>query len=84
MLAFTLPQGPELIIILGVLVLLFGARKLPELGGAVGRTITNFRKGMDEAKDELDAAKDGGDDTEAEDVADGEGERQGAEDRDTT
>ena len=30
--------------------MLFGAKKLPELGSSVGKTITNFRKGMSEAE----------------------------------
>lgn len=57
-LGMTLPQGPELILILAVLVLLFGAKKLPELGSSVGRTITNFKKGVSEgqAEDDEEAA----------------------------
>ena len=38
--------------ILLLFVLLFGARKLPELGSSVGKSIKNFKKGMNEAKDE--------------------------------
>ncbi|MGH8907914.1 MAG: Sec-independent protein translocase subunit TatA/TatB [Egibacteraceae bacterium] len=41
--------GPELIWLIIVLVLLFGAKRLPELGGSVGRSIKNFKKGMAEA-----------------------------------
>ncbi len=37
---------PELLIILFILVLIFGASKLPQLGGAVGRTIRNFKSEM--------------------------------------
>ncbi len=44
----------ELIIILAILVLLFGARKLPQLGGAIGESIKNFKKGI---KDETSSAK---------------------------
>ena len=41
----------ELLIISGVVVLLFGASKLPALGGAVGESIKNFKKGIkDEPK----------------------------------
>ena len=53
-LGFTIPQGPELILILGIVVLLFGAKKLPELGGAVGKTITSFKKGVTEGQAEID------------------------------
>ena len=48
--------GPTEIIVLAVLViLLFGAKKLPELGSSVGKTITNFKRGMADAKDEEEA-----------------------------
>lgn len=48
--------GPTEIIVLAVLVIvLFGAKKLPELGSSVGKTITNFRKGMAEAEEEAAA-----------------------------
>jgi sec-independent protein translocase protein TatA len=36
----------ELLIISGVVVLLFGAKKLPQLGGAIGESIKNFKKGV--------------------------------------
>lgn len=40
--------GPaELIIILVIVVLLFGARKLPELARGLGQSAREFRKGMD-------------------------------------
>lgn len=40
-------SGPwEWLIIAGVVVLLFGARKLPQLGGAIGESIKNFKKGV--------------------------------------
>lgn len=48
--AITPPGGPEWIIILAVVVLLFGAKKLPELGSSVGKSITNFKSGMNEAR----------------------------------
>jgi sec-independent protein translocase protein TatA len=37
---------PELLVILGVVVLLFGGKKLPELGGAMGEAIRNFQRGV--------------------------------------
>ncbi|MCX6107036.1 MAG: twin-arginine translocase TatA/TatE family subunit [Proteobacteria bacterium] len=42
------PSFAELIIIFGVIFLLFGAKKLPELGGAIGESIKNFKKGLKE------------------------------------
>jgi sec-independent protein translocase protein TatA len=45
---------PEILIILGVFLLLFGAKKLPELARSLGRSSTEFRKGLKEGgKDEL-------------------------------
>ena len=38
----------EIAIIAGVVVLLFGTSKLPKLGGAVGESIKNFKKGLKE------------------------------------
>lgn len=42
----------EALIILAIIVLMFGGRKLPELGRSMGKAITNFKQGMkDEDKD---------------------------------
>ena len=56
--AFSPPFGSEWVIILLALVLLFGAKKLPELGSSVGKTITNFKRGVSEGKAELEEAED--------------------------
>lgn len=37
---------PELLLIFAVVLLLFGARKLPEVGRGLGRGIQNFREAM--------------------------------------
>lgn len=44
---------PELSIILAIVTLIFGVGRLPELGGALGKTIRNFRKAS-EGKDEIE------------------------------
>jgi sec-independent protein translocase protein TatA len=44
---------PELSIILVIVTMIFGVGRLPELGGAMGKTIRNFRKAS-EGKDEID------------------------------
>ena len=43
----------ELLIILGIVVILFGARRLPELGAGMGKAIRNFKSGLS-GKDEID------------------------------
>jgi sec-independent protein translocase protein TatA len=44
---------PELILILAVFILLFGAQKLPEVGAALGRAIREFKKNMSETEAEI-------------------------------
>lgn len=45
-------QGGEIIIILVVILLLFGARKLPELARSLGSSAREFRKGVEEGRTE--------------------------------
>jgi len=40
----------EILIIAFVVVLLFGANKLPKLGGAIGESIKNFKKGINDGE----------------------------------
>lgn len=48
-------SGPELIIVLVVILLLFGARKLPDLARSLGASAKEFRKGIEEGtKDETE------------------------------
>jgi sec-independent protein translocase protein TatA len=44
---------PEMIIILVIVLVVFGAGKLPEIGGALGKSIRNFKKAAD-GKDEIE------------------------------
>ena len=44
---------PELLVILGLIILIFGARKLPEIGSGLGKAIKNFKAGVS-GKDEID------------------------------
>ena len=48
---------PELIIILVIILIIFGAGKLPEIGSAIGRGIKNFKKATDEPE-EIDVTPD--------------------------
>ena len=41
--------GPEWIVVLVIVVLIFGAKKLPELARSVGKSTSEFKKGMSEA-----------------------------------
>lgn len=45
-LLFSIPKGPELIVIALVVVLLFGGKKIPDLMKGVGQGINQFKKGM--------------------------------------
>jgi len=48
---------PELLLILAVVILLFGAKKLPELAKGLGKSIKEFKKASNETdSDEVDAA----------------------------
>ncbi len=48
--------GPDLIIILLIILVLFGAKKLPELARGMGQAIKEFQKAKDEFGDELHKA----------------------------
>ena len=52
---------PELMIILVIIMIIFGAGKLPEIGSAFGRSIKNFKSSMKEAQeqDESDQVAEG-------------------------
>ncbi|MDL2313927.1 twin-arginine translocase TatA/TatE family subunit [Desulfovibrio sp. OttesenSCG-928-C14] len=47
------PSAWQILIVLLVVVVLFGAKKLPEIGGGLGKAIKNFRKATTEP-DEID------------------------------
>jgi sec-independent protein translocase protein TatA len=52
----------EVVLILGVLLLLFGARKLPEIARAIGKSLKEFKKATKDVKKELTADDDTDDD----------------------
>ena len=60
----SMPGTWEWIIILAIVLVFFGGSKLPKLGGAIGESIKNFKKGLssgtgdDKARQELSKDKD--------------------------
>lgn len=52
------PVGPEMLIILFVLVLLFGANRIPKLARSTGEAMGEFKKGREELEQELEEATD--------------------------
>ncbi len=44
---------PELIVVLVIVLVVFGAGRLPEIGGAIGKSIRNFKRAAD-GKDEIE------------------------------
>ena len=52
-----MPGGTELLIIFGIIVLLFGAKKIPDLAKGLGKGIKNFKAEMKEVNtDEVETA----------------------------
>lgn len=45
----------ELLIILVIALLIFGPKALPKLGESIGKTIGNFKKGLNEDEEETDS-----------------------------
>jgi sec-independent protein translocase protein TatA len=44
---------PEVILILVVFIVLFGAQKLPEVGAALGKAIRAFKKNMNDVENDI-------------------------------
>ncbi|RDZ65087.1 twin-arginine translocase TatA/TatE family subunit [Haloferax sp. Atlit-12N] len=61
-----LPGGPELLVVLLIVVLLFGANKIPKLARSSGQAIGEFQRGREEIEDELQDMK--GDDEDEDDA----------------
>jgi sec-independent protein translocase protein TatA len=58
MLAFLQNIGlPELLVVLLIILLLFGATRLPEIARSLGRSIQEFKKGVQEIKRDADDVK---------------------------
>ena len=75
---------PELMIILVIIMIIFGAGKLPEKGSAFGNSIRNFKKSMKDAEQENEELPEGAETaesaiTEGEQAAEGEDNASAAE-----
>lgn len=42
---------PELVVILAIAFLIFGGKKLPEIGSGLGKAITSFKKGIQDVEE---------------------------------
>jgi sec-independent protein translocase protein TatA len=58
-----IPGGPELLVILLIAVLLFGANKIPQLARSSGEALGEFKKGREEVENELEEMRKGKADT---------------------
>lgn len=58
----------ELIIILAIFVLLFGARRLPALADGMGKAIRNFKKGLNSPDEDVTPPKQVSDSSSADDL----------------
>ncbi len=61
------PGLTEILIILGIALLLFGAGRLADIGKGLGEGIRNFKKGLKDDDDDKDKLPEGEDDGEEED-----------------
>ena len=58
LIAIAFPQGPELVIILVIFLLLFGGSKIPQLMKGIGKGVGEFQSGLRHGKKMLDEAMD--------------------------
>jgi sec-independent protein translocase protein TatA len=61
LLFFNLPGGMELVIIVLIVLLFFGAKRIPELARGLGRGMYEFRKAADDIRKEIDSGSKGAD-----------------------
>ncbi|MGK7390925.1 MAG: twin-arginine translocase TatA/TatE family subunit [Candidatus Cyclobacteriaceae bacterium M2_1C_046] len=56
LLLFSMPGGWEMVIIVLVILLLFGAKRIPELAKGLGRGIREFKDATKEIKNDIEKA----------------------------
>ena len=49
---------PEMLVVLVIVLLVFGAKRLPEMGSAMGKGIREFKKSIKEVQDQVESAGD--------------------------
>jgi sec-independent protein translocase protein TatA len=54
----SMPSGTELLLIFGIIILLFGAKKIPDLAKGIGKGIKNFKAEMKDDAPETTASTD--------------------------
>lgn len=57
-LALSMPGWPEILVILFIVLILFGAKKLPELARGLGQSLNEFRKAKEEFDHEIKKSAD--------------------------
>ena len=57
-LALGIPSGPDLIILLVIVLVLFGAKRLPELARGLGQSVNEFKKAKEEFDKEVTKSSD--------------------------
>lgn len=50
-------QWPEIVLILVIVLIIFGAGKLPQIGNAIGKSIKEFRKARSEEEEDKSKTK---------------------------
>ena len=50
---FGLPQGSEMLVIAVVVLILFGARKIPEFMKGIGKGVKSFKDGLKDVQDDI-------------------------------
>ena len=54
MILISMPGGGELIIILVIVLILFGAKRIPEIAAGLGKGIREFKKSLKDVQSEID------------------------------